>query len=157
MPSVLPIMQTALYDALSAATAPGGALEGVHVSFGPPADPMPAEYVAVGWQVGEEPFGGESQRDFASFPVSNPIAISERFSIRLVVQSLGGPELRPAYERGAELADAVESVLGQDVTFAGVALHGLAVKRRETAYRTDNSRGALVTLEVAGEARRSIT
>jgi len=160
MPSVTWKVQAAVFDALKAAAgSQGHPLHGVPILFGPPVDRAVDEYVAVGAGLEDEPFGDESSREFRSFPATNPTAVEERFLLRLAVDHLGaaGRDQRREYERANELADAVETVLGADITFNGLVQHTLTVRRRSIAYRTDRRRGCRVHMDFSGVARRGVT
>lgn len=150
--SALPDLQLAVYNALVAAAS----LSGVTISWGPPDDVTPREYVAVGF--GDGP-GEESTRNWRTLGSSNPLAVEEQVTIRLSVEALSdsGKNRRPAYERTSTLADAVEVVLGTDVSFGNVIFHSLTTTRRGEFFRTADRQGHRTFLTLSGMARRSAT
>lgn len=151
--SILPDLQLATWDLLDGhPTMPAG----VKVTWGPPPEPQPEEFVAVGFGDG---MARESTREWRTLGSTSPHAVEEEFTLRILVEAVraSGDDLRAPDERAGVIADAVETILGSDLTLTSTVWHSLTVARREQLFRTDQRRGGRVFLTLAGMARRTVT
>ncbi len=147
--SILPALQSSLVTLLAGTAG----LSGVKVSFGPPPDPEPEEYVAVG--IGRDP--EEVTRDFRVMmggAAQNPLDEDYTKRLSVVAQKATGADLQPSYTRAWALAAVVETALRADLTVGGVSQFPMHIERmRGEFFRTDKFRGYRIFVDLTGSTR----
>lgn len=127
-------------------------LEGVKILWGPPTgDDTPAEFIAVGFGMKGE--SGESDRQWVTIGGGQ---LDETFSIELMSHASGanGTDLKPAYRRSYQIANAAEAAIRVDISMDGLLLKPAHLSHLRGRYvRGDQVRGHQVFQTLTGTAR----